>query len=72
MHINQTVNFTAGKTKAVLISFYFPFDSGSYINEPKMSSEYWSCVVYFFIAGWYLLAEKPAGTKLKFLCTQLF
>ena len=71
--INKIVNFTAGKMKAVAVLFYFSFDSGCcYINESEMGSEYWSYVVYFFSAGGCLLAQKPAGTKLKFLHIQLF
>lgn len=58
--------------KAVAILFYFSFDSGCYINDPEMGSEDWSYVVYFFTAGGCLLAQKPAGTKVKFLQIQLF
>ena len=59
--------------KAVAIVFYFSFDSGCcYINDPETGSEDWSYVVYFFTAGGCLLAQKPAGTKVKFLQIQLF
>ena len=37
-----------------------------------MASAYWLYIVYVFIEGWDVLAEKPISAKLKILPIQLF
>lgn len=72
IYVNQTENFTAGKTKIVVISSYFSFDSGCCIHEPKMDFVYQSSVLSFLTAAWHLFVHKPGGTELKLLQFQLF